>query len=58
MGANSTQAVGVTVFLLSFTLLSVGIARGGVFYYLFALVLLSVSLAILMKCKPLENAET
>jgi hypothetical protein len=58
MGANSTQAVGVTVFLLSFTLLSVGIARGGVFYYLFALVLLGVSLAILMKCKPLENAET
>jgi hypothetical protein len=58
MGANSTQAVGVTVFLLSFTLLSVGIARGGVMYYLFALVLLGVSLAILMKCKPLENAET
>ena len=58
MGANSTQAVGVTVFLLSFTLLSVGIARGGVIYYLSALVLLGVSLAILMKCKPLENAET
>jgi hypothetical protein len=58
MGANSTQAVGVTVFLLSFTLLSVGLARGGVMYYLSALLLLSVSLAIFVKCKPLENAET
>jgi len=57
MGANSTQAVGVTAFLLSFTALSVGLARGGVMYYLLTLVLLGVSLAIFVKCKPLENAE-
>jgi hypothetical protein len=57
MGANSTQAVGVTAFLLSFTALSVGLARGGVLYCLLALALLAVSLAIFVKCKPLENAE-
>jgi hypothetical protein len=57
MGANSTQAVGVTAFLLSFTALSVGLVRGGVIYYLLTLALLGVSLAIFVKCKPLENAE-
>jgi hypothetical protein len=57
MGANSTQAVGVTVFLLGFTALPVGLARGGIIYYLLALVLLGVSVAIFLKCKPLENAE-
>jgi hypothetical protein len=57
MGANSTQAVGITAFLLSFTVLSVGLARGGVIYYLATLALLGVSLAIFVKCKPLENAE-
>jgi hypothetical protein len=53
MGANSTQAVGVTAFLLGFTALSVGLARGGVIYYLATLALLGVSLAIFVKCKPL-----
>ena len=57
MGANSTQAVGITAFLLSFTALAVGLARGGVIYYLATLTLLGVSLAIFVKCKPLENAE-
>jgi hypothetical protein len=49
MGANSTQAVGVTAFLLSFTTLSVGLARSGVLYYLLALALLAVSLGIFVK---------
>jgi hypothetical protein len=57
MGANSTQAVGVTIFLLAFTALSVGLARGGVIYFLLTLALLGVSVAIFLKCKPLENAE-
>ena len=57
MGANSTQAIGVTTFLLAFTALAVGLARGGVIYYLAALALLGVSVAIFVKCKPLENAE-
>jgi hypothetical protein len=57
MGANSTQAVGVTIFLLALTALSVGLARGGVIYYLATLVLLGLSAAVFLKCKPMENAE-
>jgi hypothetical protein len=57
MGANSTQALGVFIFLLAFTCLPVGLVGGGIIFYLLGLALLGVSLAILMKCKPLENAE-
>ena len=57
MGANSTQAIAVTSFLLGFTALPIGIARGSVIYYLLTLVLVGVSVAIFMKCKPLENLE-
>jgi hypothetical protein len=57
MGANSTQAIAVTLFLLGFTALPVGLARGSAIYYVVALVLVGVSVAIFMKCKPLENAE-
>lgn len=57
MGANSTQAIGVMTFLLGFTLLSVGLARGGVIYYLAAVALLGLSIMTFLKCKPLENAE-
>jgi len=44
-------------FLLGFTLLSVGLARGGAIYYLAAVALLGLSTATFLKCKPLENAE-
>ena len=57
MGANSTQAVGVTIFLLAFTALALGLAYGRVLYYLLAVALLGFSVAIFVKCKPLENAE-
>jgi hypothetical protein len=57
MGANSTQAVAVAIFLLAFTALAVGLARGGILYYLLTLALLSISVVIFLKCKPLENAE-
>ncbi len=57
MGANSTQAFGVTIFLLGFTALAAGIARGGVLYYLFAIALVGASVSIFLKCKPLENSE-
>jgi hypothetical protein len=57
MGANSTQAMGVTAFLLGFTALPVGLARGGVIYYLLAVALVGISVAIFLKCKPSENAE-
>ena len=57
MGATSTQALGVTIFLLAFTGLPIGLVGGGVIFYLLTLVLLGVSIAIFLKCKPLENAE-
>jgi hypothetical protein len=57
MGANSTQALGVAAFLLGFTTLAVGIVRGGIIYYLLAVALVGISIAVFLKCKPLENAE-
>jgi hypothetical protein len=57
MGANSTQALGVTAFLLGFTALPVGLVGGGVSFYVLMVALLGVSFTIFMKCKPLENAE-
>jgi len=57
MGANSTQAVGVTLFLLGFTALPVGIATGKVIYYFLAVALVALSVGIFLKCKPLEHAE-
>jgi hypothetical protein len=57
MGANSTQAAGVAFFLLGFTFLPVGLLSGGVIYYVLAVALLGVSLAIFVKCKPLESTE-
>jgi hypothetical protein len=57
MGANSTQALGVAIFLLAFTCLPIALVRGGVIFYLLALALLGVSIAIFTKCKPLEHAE-
>jgi hypothetical protein len=57
LGANSTQAIGVSVFFLGFTFLSIGLMTRGVIYYLLTATLLVVSFIIFAKCKPLENAE-
>jgi uncharacterized membrane protein len=57
MGANSTQAVGLTAFLVAFTLISAGIAAGGILVSLVGVVLLAVSLGIFRKAKPWEEAE-
>ena len=58
MGANSTQAVGVTAFLLGFTALSGAFYKGGsILLFLLAAVLLAGSVGAFLKCKPLENAE-
>ena len=57
MGANSTQAIGVTVFLLAFTALAAAIYAGSVLLYLVAAAFLAGSLAIFRKIKPLEQAE-
>jgi hypothetical protein len=57
MGANSTQAVGLTAFLIAFTLISAGIAGGGIVVSLVGVVLLAVSLGVFRKAKPWEEAE-
>jgi len=57
MGANPTQAVGVTIFLLAFTALAGAIYAGGFLLYLVAVAFLAGSIAIFRKVKPLEQAE-
>lgn len=57
MGANSTQAVAVTAFLLGFTALSAAIMKGSFVLYLLTAALLAVSVGAFLKCKPLEHAE-
>lgn len=57
MGANSTQAAGVLVFLLGFTALPLGFATGSIIYYLLSVALVGVSVGIFVKCKPMENTE-
>lgn len=58
MGAHPTQALGVTVFLLAHTALSVGLyKRGSLLFLILAAALLAVSVGIFLKCKPLENFE-
>ncbi len=55
MGANPTQAVGVTLFLIAFTLLAGALAGGGILYVLGFLVLLGISIAMFIKAKPWEH---
>ena len=55
MGANPTQAVGITLFLSAFVLLAGAMAGGGILYVLGFLILLGISIAVFMKCKPWED---
>ena len=57
MGANSSQAIALTAFLVAFVLICVGLADGGIIFDLLGLVLLAVSAGLFMKCKPLEQRE-
>ena len=57
MGANSTQAVGLTAFLIAFTLISAGIATSQILISLVGVILLAVSLGVFRKAKPWEEAE-
>ena len=56
MGSHGKQAIGITVFLLAFVALSAGIAGGGMLLYLAFIVLLGMSIALMMKCKSIEEA--
>jgi len=55
MGANPTQAYGVITFFLAFLALAGAFALGdSVVLVIVAIVLLGVSVAISLKCKPWE----
>lgn len=47
----------MTLYLLGFTAIAVGVARGGFVYYALGAMVLAGSLYIFRKCKPLEDAE-
>jgi hypothetical protein len=58
MGANSTQARAVALFLVAFVAIAAGFAAD--FNYLFVLVgivLLAGSIGLFLKCKPWEHQE-
>ena len=56
MGSHSTQALGISVFLISFVALGGALAGGGVLFFLLFLALLGASIVVLLKCKAMENA--
>ncbi len=58
MGANSTQALGVTLFLLAFVVMAAAMAMGGnLALLLTSVAILAVSAGILLKAKPWEELE-
>ena len=57
MGANPTQAVGITAFLLGFTALSGAMYGGKILLYVVGVALLVGSVAAFRKAKPLEEVE-
>ena len=57
MGANRTQGLGITAFLVGFTVLSGAIYSGKALLYLVAVGLIAVSIWAFRKVKPFENSE-
>ncbi|HWD98707.1 MAG TPA: hypothetical protein VG345_06710 [Bryobacteraceae bacterium] len=58
MGANSTQAQAVTLFLSAFVFIAAGLAADiGYLWLLIGIALLGVSCALFLKCKPWEQKE-
>jgi len=58
MGANPTQAYGVTLFFIAFTLIAGGLAANiSVLLLLLGIALLLASIVLFVKCKAQEDAE-
>ena len=57
MGANRTQGLGITAFLVGFTALSGALYSGKALLYLVAVASIAVSIWAFRKVKPLENPE-
>ena len=56
MGSHSTQAIGISVFLLAFVVLGGAFAAGSIALFVAFLVLFGIAAAIMLKCKALEGA--
>jgi len=58
MGANPTQAQGVALFFVAFTLIAAGLSADiNYLYVLIGLALLAGSIGLFLKCKPWEHSE-
>ncbi len=57
MGSNSTQAVGIVLFLIAFVLLAAGMAGGGIILWVAGLVVLGAAAFYFMKDKPTQVSE-
>jgi hypothetical protein len=58
MGANPTQAQGIALFLVAFTLIAAGLAADvSLIALLLGLAVLAASIALFVKCKPWEHDE-
>jgi hypothetical protein len=58
MGANSTQAQAVALFLVAFVAIAAGLAADiNYLYVLIGLALLAASIGLFVKCKPWEHNE-
>ena len=55
MGANSTQAIGISLFLTGFVFLAGAAAGGGVLLALVGLALIGGACVFFLKCKPWED---
>ena len=57
MGANSTQALAITLMLIAFVTLAGAFAGGGIMMLIATLVLAAVSCFFFAKCKPWEQQD-
>ncbi|MGH9663649.1 MAG: hypothetical protein ACRD9L_04405 [Bryobacteraceae bacterium] len=57
MGANSTQGLALTLFLIAFVLMAGAAAGGGILLLIAGLVVLVISCGLFLKAKPWEHSE-
>ena len=58
MGSNPTQAQGLVLFFIAFTLIAVGLAQDvGMIALLLGFATLAASIGLFVKCKPWEHRE-
>ena len=58
MGANPTQAKGVVLFFVAFTLIALGLAANVSFIAVLAgVAAMAASIVLFLKCKPWEHEE-